>query len=133
MLRRPAPGVVLVDEDARHADLDLAGVEVLAPATALGIWEGGLVPVDCRRTVLYRFRAEKVVVAARRDPKQPVVFPGNDLVGVMLPDGVPAVSCATLDQARRARRRARGRRRDARDRRRARGDRDRDRQGRRPP
>src|SRR6186713_424040 len=83
---RAGPGVVLVDEDARHADLELAGVEVLAPARALGIWEGGLVPVDAG-TVLYRFRADKVVVATGAT-EQPVVFPGNDLVGVMLPDGV---------------------------------------------
>ena len=83
---KAGPGVVLVDEDARHAGLDLAGVEVLAPARALGIWEGGLVPVDAG-TVLYRFRAEKIVVATGAT-EQPVVFPGNDLVGVMLPDGV---------------------------------------------
>jgi sarcosine oxidase, subunit alpha len=79
-------GVVLVDEDARVADLSLAGVEVLAPASALGIWEGGLVPVDAG-TVLYRFRAERIVVATGAT-EQPLVFPGNDLVGVMLPDGV---------------------------------------------
>src|SRR6187431_3255821 len=83
---KAGPGVVLVDEDVRHADLDLAGVEVLAPARALGIWEGGLVPVDAG-TVLYRFRAERIVVATGAT-EQPLVFPGNDLVGVMLPDGV---------------------------------------------
>ena len=55
----------------------------LAPATALGIWEGNLVPVDCGG-VLYRYRAERVVVAAGA-LEQPLVFPGNDLVGVMLP------------------------------------------------
>ena len=64
----------------------LPGVEVLAPARALGIWEGGLVPVDAD-TVLYRFRAERIVVATGAT-EQPLVFPGNDLVGVMLPDGV---------------------------------------------
>ena len=79
-------GVVLVDEDARNRDLALQGVEVLAPARALGIWEGGLVPVDAD-TVLYRFRAERIVVATGAT-EQPLVFPGNDLVGVMLPDGV---------------------------------------------
>ena len=46
---RDGPGVVLVDEDARHRELELDGVEVLAPARALGIWEGGLVPVDAAR------------------------------------------------------------------------------------
>jgi sarcosine oxidase, subunit alpha len=80
------PGVVLVEEDARLRDLTLDGVEVLAPASALGVWEGGLVPVDAG-TVLYRFRAERIVVATGAT-EQPLVFPGNDLVGVMLPDGV---------------------------------------------
>jgi sarcosine oxidase subunit alpha len=83
---KAGPGVVLVDEDARNGDLLLPGVEVLAPARALGIWEGGLVPVDAA-TVLYRFRAERIVVATGAT-EQPLVFPGNDLVGVMLPDGV---------------------------------------------
>ncbi len=59
---------------------------MLAPGRALGIWEGGLVPVDAG-TVLYRFRAERIVVATGAT-EQPVVFPGNDLVGVMLPEGV---------------------------------------------
>jgi sarcosine oxidase, subunit alpha len=83
---KEGPGVVLVDEDARLAGLDVPGVEVLAPTTALGVWEGGLVPVDAG-TVLYRFRAGKIVVATGAT-EQPLVFPGNDLVGVMLPDGV---------------------------------------------
>jgi sarcosine oxidase, subunit alpha len=80
------PGVVLVEEDVRLAGLWLDGVEVLAPARALGIWEGGLLPVDAG-TMLYRFRAERIVVATGA-LEQPVVFAGNDLVGVMLPDGV---------------------------------------------
>jgi sarcosine oxidase, subunit alpha len=83
---KAGPGVVLVDEDTRVRDHVLTGVEVLAPASALGIWEGGLVPVDAG-TVLYRFRAERIVVATGAT-EQPLVFPGNDLVGVMLPDGV---------------------------------------------
>ncbi len=40
-----------------------------------------------QETVLYRFRAERIVVATGAT-EQPLVFPGNDLVGVMLPDGV---------------------------------------------
>ena len=80
------PGIVLVDEGPRLEGADLAGVEVLAGARALGIWEGNLVPVDCG-TVLYRFRAERIVVATGAT-EQPLVFPGNDLAGVMLPDGV---------------------------------------------
>ena len=75
--------VVLVDEGFVDP---LEGVVVISPARALGIWEGGLVPVDAGR-VLYRFRAEKIVVATGTI-EQPLVFPGNDLVGVMLPDGV---------------------------------------------
>jgi sarcosine oxidase subunit alpha len=79
-------GVVLVDERARAAQTQLDGVEVLAPARALGIWEGRLVPVDSG-TVLYRYRAERIVVATGA-LEQPVVFPGNDLVGVVLPEAV---------------------------------------------
>jgi sarcosine oxidase subunit alpha len=80
------PGVVLVDEDARHRDLELEGVEVLAPARALGIWEGGLVPVNAG-TILYRYRAERIIVATGAT-EQPLVFTGNDMVGIMLPDAV---------------------------------------------
>jgi len=79
-------GVVLVDEGAHLLGAELEGVEVLAPARALGIWEGNLVPVDAG-DVLYRFRAERIVVAAGA-VDQPLVFPGNDLVGVMLPGAV---------------------------------------------
>jgi sarcosine oxidase subunit alpha len=80
------PGVVLVDENPRSAALQLDGVEVLAPARALGIWEGGLVPVDAG-SVLYRYRAARIVVATGAT-EQPLVFPGNDLVGVVLPGAV---------------------------------------------
>jgi sarcosine oxidase, subunit alpha len=83
---REGPGVVLVDEADRLRGIELDGVEVLAPGRALGIWEGGLVPVDCE-TVFYRFRAERIVVAAGTI-EQPLVFPGNDLVGTMFPRGV---------------------------------------------
>ena len=84
--RRPAPASSSSTRTRGSGDLALQGVEVLAPASALGIWEGGLVPVDAG-TVLYRFRAERIVVATGAT-EQPLVFPGNDLVGVMLPDGV---------------------------------------------
>jgi sarcosine oxidase, subunit alpha len=79
-------GVVLVDDNPRTANVRLDGVEVLAPARALGVWEGGLVPVDCD-TVLYRYRVDRIVVAAGA-LEQPLVFPGNDRVGVMLPNGI---------------------------------------------
>jgi sarcosine oxidase subunit alpha len=75
--------VVLVDE--RRAP-EVQGVEVLAPASAIGIYEGGLVPVDAG-DVLYRFRAEHVVLATGT-VEQPLVFPGNDLVGVYLSDAM---------------------------------------------
>ncbi len=80
------PDVVLVDESGRLEGADLPGVEVLAHGRALGIWEGNLVPVDCG-TVLHRFRAERIVVATGAT-EQPLLFPGNDLAGVMLPDAV---------------------------------------------
>jgi sarcosine oxidase subunit alpha len=79
--------VVLVDEGPDH--IRRRGdepFEILAPARAVGIFEGGLVPVDAGRTLL-RFRAGRIVVAAGA-VEQPLVFPGNDLVGVMLPGGV---------------------------------------------
>ncbi|HXL44694.1 MAG TPA: 2Fe-2S iron-sulfur cluster-binding protein [Gaiellaceae bacterium] len=76
--------VVLVDENGSAAEIP--GVEVIAPGRALGIWEGGLVPVDAGN-VLYRYRAEQIVVATGAI-EQPLVFPGNDLVGVMLPEAV---------------------------------------------
>ena len=79
--------VVLVDEGPDH--LHRRGdepFEILAPARAIGIFEGGLVPVDAGR-ILYRFRTERIVVATGA-LEQPLVFPGNDLVGIMLPGGV---------------------------------------------
>jgi sarcosine oxidase, subunit alpha len=75
--------VVLVD-DQRAPEVE--GVEVLAPATAIGIYEGGLVPVDAD-DVLYRFRAQRIVVATGT-VEQPLLFPGNDLAGVYLPGAV---------------------------------------------
>jgi sarcosine oxidase, subunit alpha len=74
--------VLLVDEQEPHD----APYDVLAPAAALAIYEGGLVPVDAG-SVLYRIRAERIVVATGA-VEQPLVFPGNDLVGVMLPGAV---------------------------------------------
>ena len=82
---KDGPGVVLVDESLAFADAQLDGVEVLAPARALGIWEGNLVPVELGTTML-RFRAERIVVATGA-LEQPLVHPGNDLLGVMLPGG----------------------------------------------
>jgi sarcosine oxidase subunit alpha len=63
-----------------------AGVELLAPAIAIGLFEQGLVPV-AYGNLLLKYRAHRVVVASGI-VEQPLVFPGNDLIGVMLPDGV---------------------------------------------
>ncbi|MBA2294672.1 MAG: (2Fe-2S)-binding protein [Actinobacteria bacterium] len=85
-------GALLADPDGhlRAAELKrralAAGVELLAPAIAIGLFEYGFVPVACENR-LVRIRAEAVVVATGI-VEQPLVFPGNDLVGVMLPDGV---------------------------------------------
>jgi sarcosine oxidase subunit alpha len=78
--------VVLVDEGPDHIrPRGDEPFEIIAPARAIGIFEGGLVPVDAGR-LLYRFRADRIVVATGA-LEQPLVFPGNDLVGVMLPGG----------------------------------------------
>ncbi|MFN8188601.1 MAG: 2Fe-2S iron-sulfur cluster-binding protein [Gaiellales bacterium] len=89
----PAPGgELLLDAEGaqeaaalatRSADL---GVELFCPATAIGAYEGGLVPVQVGN-LLIRFRAEHVV-AASGVTDQPLVFPGNDLVGIMFPTAV---------------------------------------------
>jgi sarcosine oxidase, subunit alpha len=76
--------VVVVETDSARIDAR-EGFEVVN-GTALGIFEGGLVPVDAG-TLLLRYRASKVVVAAGA-VEQPLVFPGNDLVGVVLPEAV---------------------------------------------
>jgi sarcosine oxidase subunit alpha len=78
--------VVVVDERAEYAGLQVKGAEVLAPATALGIYEGNLVPVDAG-DVLHRIRAERIVVATGTID-QPLLFDGNDLPGVMTPSAV---------------------------------------------
>jgi sarcosine oxidase, subunit alpha len=78
--------VVLVDDGlGEAARITTAPFEVLSPARAIGIYEGGLVPVAAG-SVLYRLRAERIVVATGTI-EQPLLFPGNDLVGVMLSGG----------------------------------------------
>jgi sarcosine oxidase, subunit alpha len=80
---RAAEGeVLLVDDREGHE----APYDVLAPATALAIYEGGLVPVAAGN-VLHRIRAKRIVVATGA-LEQPLLFAGNDLVGVMLPEAV---------------------------------------------
>jgi sarcosine oxidase, subunit alpha len=88
----PAVGGALLADRGGHARaaelrrrVDDAGVEMLAPAIAIGLFEDGFVPVAHGDT-LVKLRASRVVVAAGA-MEQPLVFPGNDLVGVMLADG----------------------------------------------
>ena len=80
--------VILVDEGVGRLAEELAGtgVEVLQPAVALAIYEGGLVPVIAGK-VLHRIRTGHIVVATGA-LEQPLLFPGNDLPGVMLPGAV---------------------------------------------
>ena len=85
-------GSLLADRDgiatARelHERARAAGAELLAPALAIGLFEQNLVPVAVGNTLL-KIRAHRVVVASGI-VEQPLVFPGNDLIGVMLPEGV---------------------------------------------
>ena len=85
-------GALLADREGHERAAELreraigAGVELLVPAVAIGVFEDGLVPV-AHGSTLVRIRAAKVVVAAGA-VEQPLVFPGNDLVGVMLPEAV---------------------------------------------
>jgi sarcosine oxidase, subunit alpha len=74
--------VTLVDERPDRGG-ELPGVEVLAPARALAVYEDLLVPVLADRLTL-RFRAELLVVATGA-LEQPLVFAGNDVPGVMTP------------------------------------------------
>ncbi|HYY76945.1 MAG TPA: 2Fe-2S iron-sulfur cluster-binding protein, partial [Gaiellaceae bacterium] len=74
--------VVVVDMDDLPSEDGFESIR----GVALGIYEGNLVPVDAGST-LYRFRADQVVVAAGA-LEQPLLFPGNDLVGVLLPEAV---------------------------------------------
>jgi len=76
--------VVVVETDPARVDAG-EGFEVVN-GTALGVFEGGLVPVDSG-ALLLRYRAGHIVVAAGA-VEQPLIFPGNDLVGVMLPEAV---------------------------------------------
>ena len=79
--------VVLVDDVvALTGGAGSGAFEVIAPAVALGVYEGGLVPVAAG-DVLHRIRAGRIVVASGAI-EQPLVFAGNDLVGVMPPDGI---------------------------------------------
>ena len=73
---KAGPGVVLVDEDARLARLAARRRRgARARRARSGSGRAGLVPVDAG-TILYRFRAERIVVATGAI-EQPLVFPGT--------------------------------------------------------
>ena len=82
-------GAALAGEDAGAARemgnrVREAGVEVLAPAAALGFFDG-IVPV-WQGSTLHQVRADRHV-AATGSIEQPLMFEGNDLPGVMLCSG----------------------------------------------
>jgi sarcosine oxidase, subunit alpha len=86
----PEPGGRLLSEGAvQHAHqlterARSAGVEILATAPALGTFDG-LVPV-WQGDTLHQIRARRQVYATGAI-EQPLLFPGNDLPGVMLSGG----------------------------------------------
>jgi sarcosine oxidase subunit alpha len=86
----PQPGGRLLAEDMREHARELAerarraGAELLANAPALGAFDG-LVPVWQGET-LHQVRAQSHVYATGAI-EQPLLFPGNDLPGVMLSGG----------------------------------------------
>ena len=82
-------GALLASADTDEAEelgarVRAAGIEVLAPAAALGFFDG-LVPVWCGDT-LHQVRATSYV-AATGSIEQPLMFKGNDIPGVMLCSG----------------------------------------------
>jgi sarcosine oxidase, subunit alpha len=93
----PEPGGRLLAEGAHGHARELAeraraaGVELLTSAPALGAFDG-LVPV-WQGDTLHQIRAGRVVYATGA-VEQPLLFPGNDLPGVMLSGG--ALRLATL-------------------------------------
>jgi len=86
----PEPGGRLLAEGGRDYARELAGraraagVELLQNAPALGTFDG-LVPV-WQGDTLHQVRAAQLVVASGAI-EQPLLFPGNDLPGVMLSGG----------------------------------------------
>ena len=86
----PEPGGRLLAEGAVQYAQELAertrtaGVEILATAPALGTFDG-LVPV-WQGDTLHQIRARRQVYATGAI-EQPLLFPGNDLPGVMLSGG----------------------------------------------
>ncbi|MEV1167906.1 FAD-dependent oxidoreductase [Nonomuraea sp. NPDC049784] len=79
------PGFALVARLAARAAAH-PSVEVLTGSTALGWYEGGLLPVHTPEGVLV-LRPDRLLVATG-DYDQPLLFPGNDRPGVMLAGAV---------------------------------------------
>ncbi|MEV0967512.1 2Fe-2S iron-sulfur cluster-binding protein [Microtetraspora glauca] len=79
------PGFALVAGLAARAAAH-PSIEVLAGSTALGWYEGGVLPVHTPAGVL-TLRPERLLVATG-DYDQPLLFPGNDRPGVMLAGAV---------------------------------------------
>ena len=92
--------VVLVDERGA-VRARTASSRCSRPARALGIYEGGLVPVDAG-SVLYRFRAERIVVATGA-LEQPLVFPGQRPRRRLPPGGRAETRRRLVAEARRTR------------------------------
>ncbi len=63
-----------------------AGVDIRTDTVAFGVFEDGLVAAAGRQALL-RIRAAELVIATGI-MEQPVVFPNNDLPGIMLAEGV---------------------------------------------
>ena len=84
--RRAGERVLLVDENVARASATsrsrCSRPDARSASTRAG--SSRSTPATC----CYRVRAERIVVATGA-LEQPLVFPGNDLVGVMLPDGAP--------------------------------------------
>ena len=104
----PEPGGRLLAEGGHERARALAarageaGVELLSAAPALGAFDG-LVPV-WQRDTLHQVRARRIVYATG-SIEQPLLFPGNDLPGVMLSGGAVRLANALRVEPGRARRR----------------------------
>ncbi|WP_067180765.1 FAD-dependent oxidoreductase [Microtetraspora niveoalba] len=80
-----APGFALAAELAARAAAH-PSIEVLTGSTALGWYEGGVLPVHTPAGVL-TLRPDRLLVATG-DYGQPLLFPGNDRPGIMLAGAV---------------------------------------------
>ena len=126
---RSSPKAATSGPDGSSSARRDAGVELLTGAAALGFFDG-LVPV-WQGSMLHQVRAGEHIVATGA-LQQPLVFPDNDLPGVMLSGGARRLAALYAVKPGRARGRRHGRRSRARRRARAAGRRRRRGRGRRP-